>query len=191
MKKCLLIAAIITLIGGCGRTPPSHFYVLTGLSHHPVQRTGKPQDIGIGPVTLPKYLDTPQIITRASNNKLLLNEYHRWAEDLDDNVTRVVGDNLLAMIAKSRVFYYPWRHNTTVDYQVMMDIRRFEMDQCNNCILKASYSIYKGDGHKLLLVRNKTYTLKGKSDNDYQEIAALMSKNLLAMSRDVVKDILQ
>ena len=54
--------------------------------------------IGVGPITVPKYLDRPQIVTRSGRNQLALGEFDRWAEPLQDNVLRVLAENLAFLI---------------------------------------------------------------------------------------------
>ena len=102
MSPVLWRLALVTLGGlllgleACTSTP-SRFYVLSSLSaSETIAATAATQGpvIGVGPITLPKYLDRPQIVTRAGSNQLALAEFDRWAEPLQDNVARVLAENL-------------------------------------------------------------------------------------------------
>jgi len=52
---------------------------------------------GVGPVTLPPYLDRSQIVMSDRANELNLAEFDQWAESLQTNFTRVLGENLVAV----------------------------------------------------------------------------------------------
>jgi uncharacterized lipoprotein YmbA len=57
----------LVALGGCASTPPARCYVLSALPGRetapPVAAVERELAIWIGPVTLPKYLDGPQIVT--------------------------------------------------------------------------------------------------------------------------------
>src|SRR5262245_33951851 len=87
MCRCLA-AWVLALLGvcllglsGCRSSPPPRFYVLPSLTSADTALPAAPRDltIGVGPVSLPPYLDRPQIVTRASRAKLELGEYDQWA----------------------------------------------------------------------------------------------------------------
>ena len=90
-----LVASLLGL-GACASTP-SRFYILNTLTASetiPATAAARGPVIGVGPITFPKYLDRPQIVTRASRHQLTLGEFDRWAEPLQDNVSRVLAENL-------------------------------------------------------------------------------------------------
>jgi hypothetical protein len=147
--------------------------------------------LGIGPVTLPKYLNQPQIVTRENHNQLFLDEAHRWAEPLHDNITRVLADNISGLLHSSRIINYPWRGNTKMDYQITVDIRRFEMDECNNSVLIANWSIIQGNTSKVLQTHHSIYKIHSPAHQSYEQIAQLMSRNLMRLSSDMAQKIRQ
>jgi len=74
-----LPSVVLLVLSGFAKTPPTRFYVLpvlTGAETAALSSGVKPDlTIGVGPVTLPPYLDRPQIVTRASRAKLELGEF--------------------------------------------------------------------------------------------------------------------
>src|SRR5262245_66066254 len=95
----ILVASLLGL-GACASTP-SRFYILNALTASDTMAATAGEQgpvIGVGPIMLPKYLDRPQIVTRASRNQLTLGEFDRWAEPLQDNVTSVLAENLARLI---------------------------------------------------------------------------------------------
>ena len=82
--------------------------------------------VGLGPVTLPDYLDRPQIVFRVSENRLVAADFHRWAEPLTGNVMRVLAENLAAQLPPARILAYPWQKSEAPSYQVRVEVVRFD-----------------------------------------------------------------
>ena len=91
MKRRLVLLMLLSTwvmgVSGCATTQPTQFYLLSSLTKPDVLAKSKggisDLSLGIGPINLPKYLARPQIVTRASRNKLTLAEFHKWAEQLE------------------------------------------------------------------------------------------------------------
>ena len=67
----MLLSASLVFFGGCVRSSqPSNFNVLTPLASSerlpPLPGGERGLSLGVGPVTLPPYLDRPEIVTRPS-----------------------------------------------------------------------------------------------------------------------------
>ena len=80
----------------------------------------------MGPLALPRHLDRPQIVSRASTNRLRLAELDQWAAPLQDNMLQVLGDNMGRLTGSARVVLYPWRSLIPVRYQVEVRILRLD-----------------------------------------------------------------
>ncbi|MHC4918433.1 MAG: PqiC family protein, partial [Planctomycetota bacterium] len=96
VRSLLLYAALPLVVAAC-RSEPANFYLLTPV-HHPSNgsdtQTAAGPWVGIGPITLPQYLDRPQIVIRAAAGAVTLGEFDQWAESLQDGLSRVIGENL-------------------------------------------------------------------------------------------------
>src|SRR5919108_2844543 len=94
------------VIGGCA-SQPSRFYLLSAgpnAETASLEMSGRQgPTIGVGPVTLPRYVDRPQIVTRTSPYELKVAEFDRWGEALDPNFSRVLGENLALLLPSARV----------------------------------------------------------------------------------------
>jgi uncharacterized protein len=81
VRRLALVTLVVLLIGlGACASTPSRFYILNTLSaSETIPGTAAAQGpvIGVGPITLPKYLDRPQIVTRVGRNQLALSEFDR------------------------------------------------------------------------------------------------------------------
>ena len=105
--------------------------------------------IGLGPIKLPEYLDRDEVVTRVGPNRLELSDQDRWAEPLDNNFKQVIAQDLTQSLGTHSITFYPWAGTTRVDYQVRIDVYRFETDPSANAQLVAHWQVLDGSG-KLL-----------------------------------------
>ena len=180
-----LAAAIVgLLLAACAQTLPSRFYTLSGLPDDAAPSAASSDlAIGVGPISLPNYLDRPEIVRRATANQFQFAEYDRWGEPLGDVFPRVMAENLSELLATDRVFLLPQRRATTIDYQVEVQVTRFDADVGGPAILAARWEIYDDDGKSLFIDRSTfTETVDGE---DYGAVATAMSQTVAALSREI------
>jgi uncharacterized protein len=196
---CIFLLAL--LLGSCASTPPTRFYVLGAMNEQGAAIPGKGIAIGIGPVTLPQYLNRPQIVTRVGSNRLDFAEFDQWGGDLNDNVTRVLAANLSSLLKTDRVSLYPWKEEAPIDEQVTIDVVSFERDVDGSSVLTAYWSIIDPRKGEVKLMRRSTYrdsgaaaeavataqggARQGDQARPYDAVVAAMSRNLEALSRDI------
>ena len=176
-------------LGACTSTP-SRFYVLNSLSaSETIPATSAEQGpvIGVGPITLPKYLDRPQIVTRAGSNQLALAEFDRWAEPLQDNVARVLAENLARLIPTDQLLLHAWPRSATLDYQVTVDVLHFDGWLGGESRLLALWSIL--DGAELTLWSQRASLNAPVSGRDYDAMVVAMNQLLEWLSRDLASAI--
>jgi uncharacterized lipoprotein YmbA len=186
-----LLSVSLLVGGGCVPTPqsaPTSFYVLSSLSgaetKKPTAAKRNRATIGVGPVTLASYLDRLQIVTRASRNQLRLADFHHWGEPLEDNVPRVLAENLSFLLSTSNVFVHPWRAAPPIDYQVAMEVMRFDADETGSVSLMARWVLSRRGRRETLLTRSTNITVPF-GQGSYEEIASAMSKALAGLSREI------
>ncbi len=184
------------LLGGClpglGPTEPTKLYLLNSLyalepNAQPVARLGD-RTIAVGPVDLPQYTDRPQIITGSVQNEVQIGEFHRWAEPLKNNVFRVLADNLSVLLDTDRIVAFPWKQSTFVDYQIAVDVARFEGNLGNSAVLRARWMIFGDDGRKLLSSKHLTIT-EPINGSDISDLVSAQSRILAQFSRQIAESI--
>ncbi len=172
----------------CASNAPSRFYVLSpliGTDGEPEMASDKHQvAIGIGPVELPAYLDRQQIVTRVSPNELHLAGFNEWAEPLNDNFTRVLMENLSVLLSKDLFTIFPFRDSESIDYQVGVEIIRFDGRLGGDASLMTRWSIFGKDDKKLLLTRKSNFK-KATGGPGYEALVAAQSKTVEALSREI------
>jgi uncharacterized lipoprotein YmbA len=193
--KVVMLGALLMGLIGCaigGRTAPSRFYLLNSLEasgSEPAALVGVgPIAIGIGPVEISHYLDRPQIATRLSPNELMLAEFDKWAEPLQDNVTRVLTENLAVLLRKDPVNIFQWRGPLAVDYRVQIDVIRMDGTLGGDATLMARWLIFEKDERKVLLNRKSTFQ-EPTGKGGYKALVAAMSRILASLSEEIAKEI--
>jgi len=185
------LAAVIVglLLAACAQTQPSRFYTLSSLSDTAATPSAASSElaVGVGPISLPNYLDRPEIVRRSTPNEFQVAEFDRWGEQLQDVFPRVMAENLADLLATDRVFLLPQRRATTIDYQVEVNVTRFDTDVGGPAILAVRWEIFDDDGKSLVVDRSTfTETVEG---GDYGAVATAMSRTVAAFSREVAATI--
>ncbi len=187
MAAALLLALAL---GGCGGgSAPTRFYVLAAAPGVTARSAaaGAGVSLGIGPVTLPGYLDRPQIVTRAAPESLELAEFDRWGEPLRDNVARVLAEDLAGMIPTEHVAVFPWRQSRDVEYRLPVEILRFERQPSGEVALVARWRVIDRDGKERALRTSSLAEPAG--GGGYAGVASAMSRLLAKLAEEIATEI--
>ncbi len=194
MHRLLLRIALgvsLMVLGGCAGTQPTRFYVLTSLSRSDAKRAvavGQGVAIGIRPVALPRYLDRPQIVTRASRNQLDIADFDQWAEPLKDSIANVIAENLSILIPTDSIAVFPWNRSTPVLYQLAVEVTRFEGNAGGDSLLIARWSVIGEKGRKVVVSRKSSFR-EPVGAKDYKAVVSAMNKTLDDLSREIAEAI--
>ncbi len=146
-----MIAGALLAVAGCGTTRDSNFYQLDEPAGNQLSGLERGLAVGVGPVNLPPYLDRPQIVIRGVGHKLELSEFNRWAEPLNDSVSRVIIVNLSNMLESTRIFKIPRRNKTIpLEFRIEIDIARFDGTLGGDAMLVARWTLYGREEAALL-----------------------------------------
>jgi uncharacterized lipoprotein YmbA len=175
---------------GRGTTTPTRFYVLnslysTGTEAQPVAKL--PQlNIAIGPIRLPQHLERPQIVTRGEQNEIQVVEFAQWGESLGTNFTRVLAENLSVLLATENVSIFPFIKTMPVDYQITVDVTRFDGNPGQDARLRARWAIFDREGKRLSYRGHSTFSEPTRS-NEIHELIAAKSRAIIALSREIAE----
>jgi uncharacterized protein len=178
VRRAPLLLAML-LLCGCSllwppRPRPTQFYVLTALSAPGAVAPGRRLTLGLGPISLPAYLDRPEMVTRVAPNQLQFDEFNRWSESLKSNFINALATDLDTLIGFERLVVYPWYNNTKLDYAVSVAVLRFETQPDGTVELSARWGVSDGRG-TIYLNRDSHFTqpLGGTSDTAADTATAL------------------
>ena len=188
-----ILLAVLLSLGACGTTPPTKFFLLTPIPATAAPATSGDHELrlGIGPINLPEYLDRPQIVSRAANTELYLADDHRWAEPLQDNFAHILGENLAHLLGTGQVREFPWPPGQPIDYQIIVNVVRFESDASGKVSLVARWDVRGGHDKALLVSRRADISMPVRTPGDYDSIVSASSAALAQFSREVATAIKQ
>jgi len=158
------VAGAALIMAGClGLSPRSDdaiFLVLApGTAPVPMPAVAR-QDlrVGVGPVSIPRYLDRPQFVTRLSATEVAVNEHARWAGPLDRLIAETIVENLNGYLALGAAVIHPWRRSDGVQYGVRLRVLHFEVTAADSATLVAQWEIADGHGGVVLPAQRATFT---------------------------------
>ena len=175
------VCSLIMLGAGCAASPPSRFYTLSAASG-PATTSAK-LSIAVGPVSVPAVVDRPQIVVDIGPNQVRLEEFNRWAAPLQNNIARVVADNLVLMLGTPRVTLTAQTSGAEVDYRAAIDVQSFNSAPGEAAIVDAVWTVRRIKDGKTELGR--TAVRETVQDKGYDALAAAHSRALARLSQDI------
>lgn len=183
--RCVVSLALLTTLIGCASSePPPRLFLLTPVpADSMTSAQGRNIAVGVAPVTVPEYLDRPEIVVRSPGTEVRTIESARWAERLTVNASRVVVENLGIMLSSREVIALPARHHSALKYEVGLDLMRFELQEQHSALLVARWTISYADGR---VVRSgQLSAAEAINGSDIEASVAAMSRNLAKVSREI------
>jgi uncharacterized lipoprotein YmbA len=187
------LVVLLLSLAGCGslapRPDPSRFFLLTPVAQTEgagAKTSSNPEGIslGIGPIKLPGYLDRQEIVTRIAPNRLDVAENDRWGEPLEANFTRALSQNLASLLRIDRLAFYPWESGKRPNYQVEVEVLRFESNAAGDAQLAARWSVIDTGTKKIIAMKETSLARQAKAKSTEASVAAL-SEALGDLSREI------
>ena len=195
ITRMAIVGTALLVFGACinldaSRSTATRFYLLES-KVTPKTAMGSPSmssdlALGIGPVSIPPYLDRPQLVTRASGNELRVDEFHQWAEPLRDTILRVTRENLSVLTDGGHVHSYPFRQSVAIDYQITLDLLQFEPNPAGSVTLKSVWRIVERGGRQRVMQR-RSVSVQPSRSNDVADVVDAMSTALAALTEEIAQ----
>ena len=182
MRRLAVLAMVGSLavsLASCSSSP-SRFYTLSATAT-PGPATSR-LSVAVGPVSIPAAVDRPQIVVSSSANQVSLDDFNRWASPLQDNLARVVAENLVALLGTSKVTLFPPGLSTDMDYRVTIEVRNFESLPGKSAALDAVWTVRRMKDGKTETGRT---SVKEPAKEGFDELAAAHSRAVARMSQDI------
>jgi uncharacterized lipoprotein YmbA len=188
----LAALAMMLMLGGCTVLAPqkdeTRFFVLMPVQDGaaPVSAAAsRPLTIGLGPITIPPYVNRPEVVTRMSDSELKVSDTARWGEHLDTNVARVLASDLSSQLGTQQIVNYPWPVKNPIDYAVSVAFQRFERTADGHVVIQANWTIRTGKDEKI--VQTGATSINEPSGSDDASAAQALSRGLAQVSRDIAQ----
>jgi len=190
----VMLVVFAVILTGCigGTSKPSKFYLLRSMenSQKNLPTSGNKDSVSvlIGPITLPAYLDRTQMVTVAGKHELVLEEFNRWAEPLKDNFYRVLMEDLSSLLNTSDVYAYDRDGAPTADYQVVIDVTRFDSIAGGDAVLTAFWTV-SGKDSSSPSTKRKSVFRKAVPSTGIAGVVEAQNQTLTALSREIASAI--
>ena len=157
LSATLGLAGLVLVLAGCvslKRTPEARFFVLESQARPVAAATPRhPVGIvGVEMVRLPGHLDRPQLVTWTSSNEIRVDEFLRWAEPLEDGITRTLVENLADLLPQYDVIKKPWPGAARARCRVAVSLRLFGLQPDGTVRLEGQVALLPHKGQLPLLM---------------------------------------
>jgi uncharacterized lipoprotein YmbA len=191
LAALLLLLLAVLLLAACARTPSARFYTLSSLAESTDRNAAADrsrQVVAIGPVALAKYLEHPAITTRSGATTLERSELDRWGGPLGDEITRVLVENMAALVSAKGAVVLPWLESSDADYRLQLHITRFDGPLKGPVIFNATWMIFAGKRNELA-ASGEISIAEPVEAPDYAAFSEAMSRALAQLSRRVAEEL--
>lgn len=192
----LTLILFYTLLGaGCtGKTPQAVYYTLNSIELDSVslQTPAVSHDIviGIDPVKFPDELDRQSIVTRSGQNRMEVNEFHRWGGSLEKSFTRAMVENISILTGTDQVMARPWDRYFIPDIRVALDIRQFDGRLGEYAFLNTTWLVYE-KGQKTPAIVRRTVLKEETDDDSYDTLVAAQSMLVTKLCQEISMTLLE
>ena len=191
-SQALLLLAFVSIglmASACGTAPAVVYYTLDPLpqavSSPPAETASAPERIGIGPVRLPTYLARDRIITRAGDHTLTINDFHRWAGPLDEEIQRVLVAAVGTALPGAEILSYPWNRRNAPASQVQLRVQRFDAQPGGQVRLRGSWALTCGTAPERDQQRSFDIA-EAVNGTEMPDLVAAQNRALGTLSGDIV-----
>jgi uncharacterized lipoprotein YmbA len=195
-RICVVVFALLPMTGclslGSGTQDPARFYMLSSMDVAGGAQRANPVSFSIcvGPVSVPEHLNRPQMVRRIGDNQVEFAEFSLWAEPLQENITRVLMENLSVLLSTDQVCRFPGNSDLSPDVRVSVDVVRFDAGPESGAVVEARWVAVRGGDVEG--AERQSSRVEGKVvADDPAEVVAAYSRALEQISRDIAGKILE
>lgn len=182
-NKKILLGLVLLAFVGCGGT--GSYYMLSGPTVIQPHATKELPVIGVEKLSLPEYMQQGKVAIQLSPTQISYAESDKWAENMEDSLTKQMISTIQKSFNHPNVYTYPWDLSQQAAIKIKISISRF-IAYGNFVYLDATWKITD-------LQRGKSYSrlfgIKVPSNKETAEIVSSMNVAFAKLSLAVVADI--
>jgi len=189
--KHLAIMICWLALTGClgGPSGPTNFYMLSPLSPSQAGTAAATAEgrirIGLVTVVVPEYLNRNEIVVNLDNTVYRLAEFNQWAEPLNDNLTRVLEENLTNLLRGDSIdVFLASDSSIPADYRLEVDVLRLDGNLGGQVALISQWALLETEEGGLILMRRSEYQ-ELAADQTVKELVLAQSRVIENLSRDI------
>ena len=189
-----LLVVVLIIVSACGgKALQISYYSLAPISslEQPAEAVGSLPDlrIGVGPITLPETMKRTQIVSREGEHRFTYSEAHRWTGDIENDISRVIGENIRTLLGTELVSAFPWASVLDPTYRVLIDIQQFDGARGKNVVLAVRWGITSVKSQDILAIE-RSFIKEPTENKGYDDLVRAQSKALAILSREISETIM-
>jgi len=188
ITRVIMTFGLLLSVSACGSSSPVRYYSLDVLETGYDRDSEESIGFGVGPLRTPDYLTRSRIVTRGSNSEVVVDDFHRWVEPVDDAIYRIVASNLDSLLDDAVVVAFPYAHLKELRYRVVGRVDQFDADKGGSVVLLVQWGILMADSEFMVSPKRARYETRASNPDDYGSIARAMSEALAEFSRDIARE---
>ncbi len=140
--KLISVASLFLALAACGRSTPTNYYMLES-STSPARADDLPRkSLRVAQVEVAGYLNRNNIVSRVKGqSRLILAEFHLWAEPVGSGVRRVVEEILTPALRQDGVNVLPGSSESGSDYLLLLDVQRLDGNFNDMAVLECKWAL--------------------------------------------------
>ena len=139
-------------------------------------------------MSMPDYLDRPQIVTRVSENEIKLDEFSRWAEPLKESFYTALVDNLSTLLNQEKIIKTSHNLGTPTTLQVGVEVLQFDGALGGDVVLSVKWGLFGERGKNVLIAKRSSFK-EPTGAATYEALVAAQSRAVAALSREIAEAI--
>ena len=181
----ILVSTFAALFGGCilRQSRQAQTYVLDPLVSAAALSEAPLGFVGVLKVTVPGWIDRPQITGRATTGQVAVDEFARWGEPIGRGIQRVVTENLAALLPDRRVVAAPFAPSQTIDQRLDLSITEVARQVDGSVLVEARWAVLGPRGETLVQHRS-SHRVSPAAAGPAGTVAGA-SEGLAELSRDI------
>jgi uncharacterized lipoprotein YmbA len=168
-----LLLLFPAILGGCMFLPvtdSTRFYIMGVRSEPELDKQNCPISIGLGKISIPYYLDKPQMVMLISNNEINQDEFNRWGEPVDECIVRILCNTINQNCSNVKMIIYPFDKYIPIDYKIRIKIHDLLPNEIKKAvILSSSWSVTDKDHNVIIKNDSQIFISYDKDDQCDQD----------------------
>ncbi len=143
-RRAIAFSVFVATLAACSSTPVDRFYTLGGgaatVAPPPATAGLAPLYFEMRPVTVPAQLRRPQMVVSTGAGTIDLEEHHRWAGPLAEEIGNSLSLGIAARLGGVDVYRSAAPDGSTL-YRIGADVQRFESHPGSHALVDAVWSV--------------------------------------------------
>ncbi len=177
-KLAYLFTVVLILQAGCVSVSASRdprFYGIAALEDNKIKPINLSSDfaVAVSVIKIPEYLNRPHIVTQDKNHQMHFSQFDRWAESLDNGMTRVIKENIAYILPRARIVSYPLDFPSDAAFRLEMEVTRFELDLTGELLLAVQWAVVDVGYPKNTVIKRSEFRVPVENKNYAGAVNAL------------------